>query len=246
MFQPFAADLARRVASVKSGHLLEIACGTGIATLALAGALPADIKIVASDLNQPMINFAQQKSGMERVTWRQADAMALPFADAEFDAVVCQFGVMFFPDHVAGFKEMHRVLKPGGRLIFSVWDEISTNPVMQAVMSGLTARYPQQPSWFIARTPCGYRDPKVIRAHLAEAGFADCIITTVTLPTQVAAAEDPAIGLCQGSPMRGEIEALDPEGLDAATQAVVATIVSQFGSDTFDTKLQALVVETGK
>ena len=103
------------------------------------------------------------------MAWRQADALALPFDEAAFDAVVCQFGVMFFPDRVAGFREARRVLKPGGRLVFSVWGSLADNPVFQALIDGLARRYPQHPSWFLERTPCGYRDPAVIRADLAAA-----------------------------------------------------------------------------
>ena len=243
LFAPYAADLARRMQGLAAGRLLELAAGTGIATQALAQRLPPAVEIVATDLNQPMLDHAATKSGMARVAWRQADALALPFDEAAFDAVVCQFGVMFFPDRVAGFREARRVLKPGGRLVFSVWGSLADNPVFEALVDGLARRYPQHPSWFLERTPCGYRDPAVIRADLAAAGFVDCTIDTVTLTGHAPSPLGPAIGLCQGSPTRTEIEALEPGGLEAATQAAAAEIAGRFGNGAFDVPLHALVIE---
>ena len=126
-FQPYAEDMADRLAGMTSGGLLETAAGTGIVTEALAARLPATVEITATDLNQPMLDHAAGKPGMARVRFQQADALALPFADASFDALVCQFGVMFFPDRVAAFREARRVLRPGGRLLFSAWDSRAEN-----------------------------------------------------------------------------------------------------------------------
>ena len=243
MFAPYAADLAARLASLQVGRLLETAAGTGIVTAALAARLPA-VEIVATDLNQPMLDHAATKPGLNRVQFRQADAQALPFADQSFDAVVCQFGVMFFPDRLAAYREARRVLKPGGRFVFNVWDSLVDNPVMAACVAGLARRYPHHPSWFLERTPCGYHDPAVIRADLAAAGFPTCTTETVTLRGHAASPCAPAIGFCQGSPMRAEIEALDPTGLQAATEAAAAAIAEQFGSGPFETTLRAVVIET--
>ena len=114
LFEPYAADMVRRFARLSEGAILETASGTGIVTQQLASALPAAVRIVATDLNQPMLDHASSKPGMERVEFRQADALKLPSADGQFDAVVCQFGVMFFPDRVAAYREARRVLKPNG------------------------------------------------------------------------------------------------------------------------------------
>jgi SAM-dependent methyltransferase len=187
---------------------------------------------------------AAAKPGLGRIEFRQADALGLPFDDRTFDAVVCQFGVMFFPDRRAAFREARRVLKPGGRFLFNVWGSVADNPLIAATLAGLSRQYPQQDSWFLARTPCGYRDPDVIRADLAAAGFADCRIETLTLRGPVASPEMPALGFCQGSPMRAEIEALDPNGLQQATDAAAAGIAEQFGSGAFDVEMRALVIET--
>ena len=126
-FEPYARDLAERLQDIARGSVLEIAAGTGIVTRLVAGLLPAEVTIIASDISPEMLDFAARQSGVDRVVWRQADALALPFADLAFDAVLCQFGVMFFQDKVAGYREAFRVLKPGSRFIFSVWDRIEQN-----------------------------------------------------------------------------------------------------------------------
>src|SRR4030095_421696 len=115
-FEPFAHDLADCVADLRSGNLLEIAAGTGVVTRVLARVLPETVSIIASDISQAMLDFAAAQPGLARISWRQADARPLPFDDSAFDAVLCQFGVMFFHDRLAGYREARRVLKPGGRL----------------------------------------------------------------------------------------------------------------------------------
>src|SRR5215469_14013615 len=101
IFAPYAADLARRVGAAAPSRILETACGTGIVTRAIAAALSDAAELVATDLNQPMLDHAAAQPGAARAVWRQADALALPFDDASFDIVVCQFGAMFFPDRQA-------------------------------------------------------------------------------------------------------------------------------------------------
>lgn len=172
--------------------------------------------------------------------------MDLPFDDRTFDALVCQFGVMFFPDRLAAFREAHRVLKPGGRFVFNVWGSVAENPIVEATLSGLSRRYPSHESWFLERTPCGYRDPVMIRADLAAGGFADCRIETVALRGVAASPVALAIEFCQGSPMRAEIEALDPTGLHDATQVAAEAIAERFGDGVFETTLSALVIETSR
>ena len=246
LFAPYAADLAGRLRSLASGRLLETAAGTGLVTRQLAAQLSPAVEIVATDLNQPMLDYAAAKPRLQRVKWQQADAQALPFAYNSFDAVACQFGAMFFPDRVKAYREAHRVLKPGGRLLFSVWDRIETSPVMAAAVEGLAKRYPQQNSWFLERTPCGYHDPGVISGDLHAAGFTKVRTRVVKLAGKLSTALDAAIGLCQGTPMRAEIEALDEAGMDAATRGAAEVIARRCGQGPTTTPLQAVVVETSR
>lgn len=123
IFEDYAADIARRTAVNAPRAVLETAAGTGIVTRKLRDALGADALLTATDLNEPMLDVARQKfRAGEQVTFQAVDAMALPFPDNAYDAIVCQFGLMFFPDKDAAHREARRVLKEGGRYLFSVWD----------------------------------------------------------------------------------------------------------------------------
>jgi len=245
LFEPFARNTAGRVAALQPARVLETAAGTGIVTEALAEWLPT-ATLVATDLNQAMIDHASTKPALKRVALKQADALNLPFADGSFDVVVCQFGVMFFPDKVAGYREARRVLAPGGRLVLSVWDSLQNNPMTRVVVDAVGARYPHNPPRFLARTPHGHSDSDVLRRDLAAAGFGSIAVETVTLPSRAPSAEHAATGLCQGTPMRGEIEALDPAGLAATTDAAAAALRSAYGTGAIEAPMQAVVVVASK
>jgi SAM-dependent methyltransferase len=242
IFEPYAFDLAQRLSATKAASVLEIAAGTGIATRALARALPPDATIVATDLNQPMLDFAAKQVEGRPITWRQADALALPFADRAFDAVVCQFGVMFFPDRAAGYREARRVLTPGGRFVFNVWDRIADNEIADVVIEALAGIFPNDPPRFLARVPHGYHDLAAVRADLAAAGYTRIEAETVALRSRAASHRDPAIAYCQGTPLRNEIEARDKDRLDEATDAVAQAIAARFGTGPVDAKIQAHVI----
>ncbi len=242
LFAPYADYVARVLSDMESGRLLEVAAGTGIVTEALARRLPAGVEIVATDLNQAMIDHAAGKPGLARVRLRQADALALPFEEATFDTVVCQFGVMFYPDRVKGHREARRVLKPGGRYLFSLWDSLEHNPMTRCVVDAAGKHLSHSPPRFLARTPHGHFDPDVPRRELKEAGFARVEIDFVTLPSRAASYRNAAIGLCQGTPMRGEIEAAAPQGLLETTEVVAAALAREFGSGPIEAPMRALVV----
>jgi ubiquinone/menaquinone biosynthesis C-methylase UbiE len=243
IFESYARDLAERVAKVEPREVLETAAGTGVLTRAMAARLPAQARIVATDLNQPMLDHAAARErGEGRVTWRQADALALPFEDQSFDAVACQFGVMFFPDKVRGFKEARRVLKPGGRFVFNVWDQISENEFADVVTETLATVFPQDPPRFMARTPHGYHDVAKLREQLTMAGFASISIETRGDISKAPSPRDPAVAYCQGTPLRNEIEARDPSGLEAATQACAEALALRFGSGPVDGRIRAHVI----
>jgi len=243
IFAPYAADLARRLSELKPRRVLEIAAGTGVVTRALAEALP-DAGIVATDLNPAMLEQARATGISRPVQWRQADAMALPFDDGEFDAVVCQFGVMFFPDKPQAFAEVRRVLKPGGTFLFNVWDRVEENDFADAIGDALATVFPDDPPRFMARTPHGYHDAATIRRDLATAGFAfPPRIETLAFRSRAQSARIVAVAYCQGTPWRNEIEARDASMLEAATDAAEAEIARRFGAGAIDGRIQAIVVK---
>jgi len=245
-FEPYAIDLARRVAALAPSRVLETAAGTGAVTRALARTLPPEVDLVATDLNPPMLERAKAMGTARGVQWREADAMQLPFDDACFDVVACQFGAMFFPDKVRAFGEARRVLRPGGAWVFNTWGPIEDNEFARAVTDALAALYPDDPPVFMARTPHGYFDRATITAQLAQAGFeAPVEWETVATRSTADSAEAPAIALCQGTPMRMEIEQRAARGgasLAEATQASAAMIRARFGEGRVDGKIQAHVV----
>jgi SAM-dependent methyltransferase len=243
IFEAYATDLASRVAALRPSRVLEIAAGTGVVTRAMARALPKDVELVATDLNQPMLDRAAAVGTARPVRWRQADAMQLPFDDASFDVLCCQFGVMFFPDKVHAFSEFRRVLRPGGSLVFNTWDRLELNEFAHAVIQALALHFPSDPPQFLARTPHGYFDPRAISGDLAGAGFrARPEVETRTERSRAPEAAVAAIAYCHGTPMRGEIEARASGGLAAATAVCTAAIAARFGGGPVDGRIQAHVV----
>src|ERR1700742_2033518 len=179
IFESYARDISQRAAALSPKAVLEIAAGSGVVTRALAPGLSSDARYVVTDLNQPMLDYAATRQTPDsRISWRKADALTLPFEDAAFDVVCCQFGVMFFPDRLSGYREAKRVLKPGGHFLFSVWDRIEGNIFANDVTNALAEVFPSDPPRFLARTPHGYHDPGLIRSELEKAGFSGVFIET--------------------------------------------------------------------
>lgn len=243
IFAPYATDLAARAAVHQPRRVLEIAAGTGAVTRELARALPDEATIVATDLNQPMLDQAAAIGAVRSIEWRQADAMQLPFADAAFDVVVCQFGVMFFPDKPHAFAEARRVLRPGGVLLFNVWDRIECNEFADVVTQALAHVFNDDPPRFLARVPHGYYDRQAIARDLRHGGFDQAPqFSTLTARSIAESAQVVATAYCQGTPVRNEIEARDASRLDAATHAAAAALQQRFGSGAIEGKIQALVI----
>lgn len=243
IFEPYARDLAERVAAIGPVSVLEIAAGTGVVTRHLARTLPVSTSIVATDLNQPMLDQAARIGVSRPIEWRQADAMKLPFADASFDVVVCQFGVMFFPDKAVAYADARRVLRPGGTFLFNAWDRIEDNEFADTVTRSLASLYPNDPPRFMARTPHGYHDRASIAADLSRGGFTrPASIDTLARRSRADSPQIPAIAYCQGTPLRNEIEARGSPDLVRATATATAGIAAQFGQGAIDGKIQAHVI----
>lgn len=242
IFEPYAHDLDALIARAEPKDILEIAAGTGALTRAMVATLPSQTRIVVTDLNQPMLDYSATRLPRDRVTWKQADALALPFDDDSFDLVACQFGAMFFPDKVKGYGEARRVLKPHGRFMFNVWDRISNNEFADVITQELTALFPHDPPLFMARVPHGYYDLEKIREELSTAGFANISIETIDRVSKAASPKDAAIAYCQGTPLRNEIEARDASRLEEATQAAADALARRFGNAPIEGSIRAHVI----
>ena len=243
IFEPFAADLAQRAASLSPTAVLETAAGTGVVTRALAPKLSPGASYVVTDLNQPMLDYAASRQAPDgRVRWRQADALALPFENAAFDLVCCQFGAMFFPDRSIAYGEAKRVLKRGGYFLFNVWDRIEENVFADDVTNALAEIFPNDPPRFLARTPHGYHDTELIRSELRDAGFSHVAIETRAEQSRAPSPRLPAVAYCQGTPLRNEIEARDAGKLDAATDHAASAIAERHGSGEVAAKIQAHII----
>ena len=243
IFQDFADDLAKRVAALSPRAVLETAAGTGVVTRALTPRLADEASYVVTDLNQAMLDRAAKRQAADaRIVWRQADALNLPFEDRTFDVVFCQFGAMFFPDRVAGYREARRVLKPGGRFLFNVWDRIEENDFANLVTEALAEVFPVDPPRFLARTPHGYHDTDHIHRDVTSAEFQEISIEARECKSPAPSARHAAIAYCQGTPLHGEIVARDAASLESCTATAGEAIKRQFGDGAIAGKIRGFVV----
>jgi len=230
LFEGYAKEVASRARALEPRTILETAAGTGIVTARLAETLPG-AKIVATDLNQAMLDVAATHIPFGNITYQAADAQDLPFDDGLFDLVVCQFGVMFYPDKVKAGAEAHRVLKDGGKYMAIIWDALDTSDPAVVIDETVAAQFPDDPPSFLKRVPWGYSDKDKITADLRAAGFKDVDIDTVEVRGTLDA-RGAATGLCQGSPLRAEIEARDASRLEEVTETVIAALEPYDGKPT--------------
>jgi ubiquinone/menaquinone biosynthesis C-methylase UbiE len=243
IFEAYAEDLATRMAELAPKTVLETAAGSGVVTRAVASRLHQDARYFVTDLNQPMLDHASRKqSEDERISWRQADALQLPFEDCMFDVVLCQFGVMFFPDRIAGYREAYRVLKPGGQFLFNVWDHIDANDFAKIATEAASAVFPDDPPLFLARTPHGYHDVAQIRSDVEAAGFANVSIESKAETSVAPSPRHPAVAFCQGTPLRNEIEARDASLLETVTDRAEEAIAASFGNANIAGKIRGHVI----
>ena len=244
--QPNARELVKRLSVSPGAQVLELACGTGILTRILRDHLPADARLIATDLNPPMMDLAAAKfSSEDQVDWRQADANDLPFDDSSFDAIVCQFGVMFFPDKARAFAESHRVLKPGGQLLFNVWDSLEHNDVPRVGREVVSSFFDNDPPTFF-NVPFSFYDRDEIRSLLEGAGFTDIEITALPMEATAPSAADLAIGLVEGNPILTAIQERMPERIPEIRNAVAEAVRAQFGDAPVRARMQAIICSARK
>jgi len=245
LFEPYAQDLAMLLKVGDGARVLEVACGTGILTRHLRNRLPAGADLVATDLNQPMIDFARRKLvGMKGIKWQAADACSLPFPKASFDALVCQFGLMFVPDKEVALREARRVLAPGGTCLFSVWDSLERNTFAKVAHETIAGFFPVDPPTFY-QVPFSLHRQDALKEMLAGAGFGEIRIEPVSLRGESPDARDLARGLVEGNPTGNTIRERGRVKADDVIQAVAVALAREFGDRPVRIPLHALVA-TGR
>jgi ubiquinone/menaquinone biosynthesis C-methylase UbiE len=241
IFHDYADDLARRAGASGAGSVLELAAGTGIVSRRIRDALAPATRLVITDLNSPMLEVARGKfRDDENVEFTPADAMELPFGDAEFDLIVCQFGVMFFPDKVGSYREAARVLRPGGRYIFNTWGTMAANPFSEVAHDTTARFFPDDPPGFY-RVPFSYADPETVKADLREAGWADIEHETLPLRKTVTDLDGFVRGIVFGNPLIDEIK--QRGGVDAGEvmDAIAEEFRDRLGPEPVTMPLEATV-----
>ncbi len=242
LLAPFADAMARRLAHISTGPLLEFHAGTGTFTQAIAASMSAGLTMIVTDPSADMIAYASKKPGMARITWQIADPRALGFRDATFGIVTCHFGVVMIPDRVQAFQEARRVLKQGGRFVFSVPGHLRQNPVADCLRDTMDNLFPTDPPRFVEHIFHGYADHETIDDDLTIAGFTDAMYTAVELPYAAASARDVAMGYCLGTPLRWEIEARAPGETENVIQAATAVLEDRFGTGPITASMRAQIV----
>lgn len=241
LFEPYARETAARVAAASPRRVLETACGTGIVTRRLRAALPAAAELVATDLNEPMVAVARKTVGRgARVDWDCADMTRLPFADGEFDAVVCQFGLMFVRDKAAALREARRVLGPAGRVFLATWQSMDKNTVARLAHETVGWFFPDDPPQFY-NTPFGFGEPEQIVPLLAGAGFTDVEAEAVEKATVFESARELAVGFIDGYPITDVIKAHDPSLLPRVIDRLTRSLAEHFGDGAVATRIWALL-----
>ena len=241
LFDPYAADLVARLDLPENASVLELACGTGIVTRRLRDRLGPTARLVATDLNEAMLGYAGMKfSPEDAVEWKQADATELPFANQSFDAVVSQFGLMFFPDKERAVRETFRVLKPGGTLIFSVWDAIERNDLPHIAHGIISKFFEDKPPDFYD-IPFSVHDPEAIKSLVSAAGFRQIQVSLLPLEAISSSARDAAKGLVHGNPVITAIRERDESSIPVIEAAVAAAVAAQCGDKPVRGRMQALI-----
>jgi len=247
LFEFSAKDLAERISNnVTSGELLEIACGTGISTEYMRKSLPEGVSIIATDISDGMLDVAREKRGnLANVTYQVANGLDLPFEDGRFDAVACQFGVMFYPDRAKGFSEMVRVVKEGGHIIFNVWDSLEHNPAIKIAADVIESCFDDNPPQFL-KVPFGFYDVAEITALMEGAGMKDVKSHVVTNQSSGVSIADVARGAVEGNPTIIEVRERASVDSETMVEKVREALEKEYGSEDPHIPLQEIVFEAVK
>lgn len=246
LFADYAGDIVNRVVSSGPTKVLETAAGTGIVTRQLRDRLPESARLTATDFNLPMLDVARAKfRPEEQADFQTADASALPFEDQSFDTLVCQFGVMFFPDKDESYREAHRVLAKGGHYFFNVWDSFQFNPIVRLAHETVTSFFDRDPPQFYT-VPFGYHQIDPIKHSLLAAGFTTVRIDVVRVEKELPNPDAFAKAMVYGNPAINQIRERSDVDPDEVVVAVVRALDREFGAGPVRMPLQAIVFEAGK
>ena len=241
LFEPYALDLVSRLKDKKYSDILEIACGTGRVTAHLAKSVKHDT-LTATDFNPDMISVAKEIIKNKKIKWMPADAMELPFEDSSFDLIVIQFGIMFFPDKEKGLKEIYRVLKTGGKLIYNTWNKEETNEAIHEGRVIIESYFGENPPIFYS-VPFSMYDDRELTTLTRRAGFKSITTTLVKKEGIGPSASDLSKGIVEGNPVYLSIIERIPSSLNNIKDDIQKKLVEKFGDKPVKSPLQAWVVE---
>ena len=241
LFEPYALDLVSRLQDKKYPDILEIACGTGRVTAHLARSVKHDT-IIATDLNPDMIKVAKDIVQNDSIKWMPADAMQLPFDDDSFDLVVMQFGIMFFPDKEKGLKEAYRVLRTGGKIIYSTWNKVETVKAIHEGRVVIESYFGDDPPKFYS-VPFSMYDDRELTTITRRAGFKSITTTLVKKEGVSPSSSDLAKGIVEGNPVYMAILEKDASLVNIIKDHVQKVLTEKFGAKDLRSPLEAWVVE---
>ena len=243
LFEPYSKHLVSELGHLQGGPVLEIACGTGSVTGHLRKSLPRDAQLVATDISSEMLEFAKRDLGhLQGLELRSADAMDLPFSSSSFEAVICQFGIMFLPDKRQGLSEIFRVLREGGTAYVSTWSDIAHNELLDVANQAIQALDLKEPISFTGG--CRYGDVDSIRADFEASGFQDLEFSVVTKRSKAPGIENALNSLVNGTTLASKLDEQDL--LQAGTEAIRDSYRSAFGDGAVSAQMQAIFCKATK
>lgn len=245
LFEPYAKDIIERIQKKKFFSVLELACGTGRVTQYLHKILPAEARIVATDLNPDMLKVAQNKITAKKIEWKQVDMQNIPFDDSAFDLVICQFGVMFVPEKEKAYSEVYRVLKKEGTFLFNTWNRLEVNKLTSSADEIINDFFKDNPVMFY-KIPFSYYNTDEIGKHLDNAGFKSVQLTLLETEGLSDSVSDATNGLVEGNPVLTAINEQDPKLLPVIKEKLSKALAEKFGDNPMRCRLHAIVGEAIK
>lgn len=238
-FEPYAIEISKRIDPTSVKTALEIACGTGRVTRHLRKTLSPAAKLIATDISPDMLAVAKDILGDENIEWQTVDAQQLPFDDNSIDLIVCAFGYMFLPDKVKGFKEAYRVLRPGGKLLFTTWDKLELNGASY-IQRTVVAKYLANdvpPTYMLAFS---MNNEEELRGWLQQAGFSEVGFESVEQIASGETAKGVTEGLTMGGSFCNMIMERNPDWMPLIKAEIEKQLSEKFGAEPMKSPMRAL------